>query len=148
LLLHGSLFAVVIGQQTDLFHTDLGATEPLERAARHTIGPGTSYEHRRLLQGHTDRSSLQLGEQPVGWTPAPLTVLAPKTSSLDLHTPKDGCYHPAHGSLQSSLLVATLWARRVLLFPVSDGLFQSLSHGLLTGLLNLLFHLGEASGCR
>ena len=77
-----------------------------------------------------------------------LAVLAPKTSSL----------HPAHAQrrllspgarfLQSSLLVATLWAHRVPVLPVSDGLFQSLSHGLLTCLLNLLFHLGEASGCR
>jgi hypothetical protein len=94
------------------------------------------------LQGSTDGSSLQLHEQLIGWTPTPLARLATKASSLGLHTSKDGCYHPAHGSLQSSLLLTTIRARLVLILPVSDGLFQGLAHSLLTGFLNLFFHLG------
>src|SRR5205814_9863714 len=73
---------------------------------------------------------------------------ATKTSSLSLDPSKDGGSHPAHGSLQSALLLATMRAGLLLVLPVSDGLFHSLSHGRMPGLLDLLFHLGEIGGCR
>jgi hypothetical protein len=101
----------------------------------------------RFLQRGTDGPSFQLGEQLIGWTPTPLTPLATKASSLGLHPSKDGCDHPAHGSLHSALLVTTRRARLVLILPVSDGLFHGLAHGRLPGFLNALFHLGYACGC-
>jgi hypothetical protein len=100
------------------------------------------------LQGSTDGSSLQLDEQLIGWTPTPLTRLATKTSSLDLYTSKDGRDHPTHRSFQSALLFAAVRTRDLQLCSLPDGLFQGLAHGLLTGFLNLLFHLGEACACR
>jgi hypothetical protein len=80
--------------------------------------------------------------QAIGWTPALPAPEASKTPSRHLHASERRGYAPAHGSLQSALLFPTVRARGRLLFPVSDGPFQRLAHGLLTGLLDLLFHLG------
>jgi hypothetical protein len=70
--------------------------------------------------------------------PTPVTA---KTPSWYLHASEGRGYGPAHGSLQSALLPATARARGLVLFLLSDGLFQCLAHGLLTSFLDLLFHL-------
>src|SRR6266852_924565 len=137
-----SLLALPIGQQTDFFRTDLGSTQPLEQVGSHTIGPRATCQHGGLLQGDTDRSTLQLGEQGVGWTASTQAPLTAKAPSRHLDASELGGKDSACRSLQPALRCATVWARRVLIFPVSDSLFHGLSHGLLTCLLNALFHLG------
>jgi hypothetical protein len=147
LLLHRSLLAAPIGQQTDLFRTDLRSTQPLEQAARRSIGPRASGQHGRFLQGLADGSSLELVEQAVGWTPPPQTRLTTKAPSQHPHPSEGRGQHPSRRSFQSALLGSTVWPRLLLVFPVADGLFQRLAHRLLPCLLDLLFHLRQACGC-
>ena len=54
-------------------------------------------------------------------------------SEKQYHTQLNGCLYKYCGLL-------SLFYSHIISYP--------LSHGPLTGLLNLLFHLGEASGCR
>jgi hypothetical protein len=142
LLVPRSLLAAPIGQQTDFFRTDLGSTQPLEQGGSYTIGLRAPCQHGGLLQGDTDRSSLQLGEQRVGWTASTQASLTAKAPSRHLDASELGGKDAACRSLQPTLRCATVWACRVLIFPVSDGLFHGLTHGLLTCPLNVLFHLG------
>jgi hypothetical protein len=140
-LLHRSLLTAPIGQQTDLFGTDLGSTQPPEQAARRSIGPGAAGQHGRFLQGLADRSSFQLAEQARGWTPATHTPLTAKAPTWHLYPPEDGRDHPARRSFQATLLLATMGTGRGLVFPLPDSLFQRFSHSLLPCFLDLLFHL-------
>src|SRR6266700_7099231 len=75
------------------------------------------------------------------------TGLAAKAPSRHLHPPESRRDCPAHGSLQSALLFATMRARGVLVFSFPDRLFERLSHPLLTCFLNTLFHLCYACAC-
>lgn len=142
LLLRRSLLAMLIGEQTDLFGTDLGSSEPLEQAARHAIRPGTPGQHGCFLQGLADRSSFQVDEQLIGRTPATPASLAAKASARHQDASERRGYAPAHGSLQSALLFPTVRTGRPLIFPLFDGLLQRLAHGKLPSFLDLLFHFG------
>src|SRR6266436_2709023 len=116
---------------------------PLSRS----IGPRASGQHGRLLQGSTDGSSLELGEQAGGWTgpaPTPQTAKAP---ARYFDAPEARCDHPACRSFQAALRVPTVRTGPLLILPLPDGLFQGRAHGLLARFLNLLFHFCDACGC-
>ncbi len=112
-----SLLALRIGQQTDLFGTDLGSTPLLQQPTCHARGPRTPGQQCRLLQGLADRSPFKVFEQIIGWTsPAP-TSLTTKAPTLHLDASEHRRADPAHCPLQSALLAATMRTRPPLLFP-------------------------------
>ena len=133
--------AMPVGQQPDFFGADLSATQPLELAGRHAIGPGTAGYQRRLLQGCTDGSPRQGGEQLRRGAPAPSTLLAAKAPARHLHPSEGRGQRAAHRALQAALLGPTVWAAGPLLFPLPDRLLHGLTHRLPAGFLNVLFHL-------
>jgi hypothetical protein len=67
---------------------------------------------------------------------------------LDLHAPERRGNHPTHRAFHPPLLFPATRAASCLLFPLSYGLLQRLSHGLLPCFLDLLLHFLSTCGCR
>src|SRR5437016_7598826 len=88
-------------------------------------------------------STLSQGRTPA--TPTPLTAKAP---SRHLHPSKERSDDPSHRAFQAALLRSTVRTGLLLVFPLSDGLFECLAHGLLSYVLHLVFHLGQTGTFR
>lgn len=100
------------------------------------------------LQGPADPASRQFSQKRVGRTKASSALQAAKAPSWHPHPSKERGDHPAHRAFQAALLASTVLASLLLLFLLSNRLFEGFAHGLLANLLHLLFDLRSTGTCR